>query len=940
MKIRPLGFALIVASTAAASASSGSGPAVRFAERQLLPDVGSALALGQLDDDPGPEIAGVSGSNVLVLRNLGGRAFSSVQSIPMAGGNQFRLALPDVDGDGRRDLVTLRPSPPAVVLRVNLGGFNFAPALVYALPSGPLALAAGDLDGDSRDDVIAFCQNTAFVFMGAPGGSLAGPTLVPIAPGAFDVPALADLDGDAKLDLVLFVGDYPAWSLQWRHGNGDGTFDAPNAIPGTAGFTPHMAAADLDLDGDADIIASTNTGVVWLENDGSGSFRKHAPMPFDPASVDPPQARIGDVDGDGRLDVVLAERTFGQNSLVEVVYSAADSAARRIERWHVPNEPTGVALADLDGDGGLDAIAACTSSIDNPYGSGSAAASTAVLWNDAHGGLLGRLDAPLALPYSDAPRESALLALRRAANAPPDLVASTERRARLLRNVGDGMFAAPESVGVGHPLAAADLDGDGAHDLVLTRSDSTWVLMRDTVGGGFGAPGPPLTGGVSLGLGDLDGDGRADLVTEDAIGSIAYRPGDGSGGFAASLPFGASVIVPHGAVLVQDLDGDGSSEIAYAEGSAVASDDFQNTLQRAVLHVLHNDGAGHFSSDEVDSLYVSGYGSSYSLSGSALAAADVDGDGDRDIVLSMGSGSVTLGWFGAFLNDGAGHFGAAGRAQYGGSPGGDLASADLNGDGLADVIIAQSDGLDFDLGVFHATGGGAFGTINYFVGADAMTRCITADLDGDARIDVAVLGHSESDIVMLRNATDYVPIPTPTLASLVSAVLTGGIARLEWWTPNGAAFAATLERAVDEGAWTPLVSVVADGAGHVRYEDVGLLSGHRYGYRLWVRDETGARALGETWLDVPLHALAVRPPAPNPSLGRPAFVISVPDAGEGALDVLDVSGRVLRRATFRATAAGLQRVSFEREPTLPPGLYFARARTGRDEALARFVVIR
>ncbi len=941
MKTRPLAITLVATSLLAASASIASGPPIKFAERQLAPDIGSSLVVGELDGNPGPEVVGVSGGNVLVLRNLGGRAFSSVQSIPMAGGSEFRLALPDVDGDGRRDLVTLRSSPPAVVLRANLGGFNFAPALEYALPSSPRALATGDMNGDSRDDIIAFCQDTAAVFMGLPGGSLAGPTLVPIGPGAFDVPALADLDGDTKLDLVLFVGDYPSWSLQWRHGNGDGTFGAPNSIPGTADFTPHMAAMDFDLDGDADIIASTNTGVIWLENDGSGAFTRRAPLPFDLHTTDPAQARIGDVDGDGRLDVVLAERTFGiQNNLVEVAYSAADSAAHCLERWHVPYEPTGLALADLDGDGRLDVATSCTTSSDNPYYF-SGGPSTAILWNDAHGGLLGRLEARLQFPYFNSSSESALLALRRAADTPPDLVASTDQRARLLRNVSDAMFAAPESIGVGHPLAAADLDGDGADDLVLTRSDSAWVFLRDTTTLGFAAPGPLLAGGVSLGLGDLNGDGRTDLVTEGAAGSIAYRPGDGSGGFGANLPFGAALQVPHGAVLIRDLDGDGRTEIVFAEASAVTSGDSPSHVLRAVLHVLHNDGAGHFASDEIDSLRLTyASGSSYSNFGSALTVADVDGDGDRDVVLSMGNGGVSLGWFGAFLNDGAGHFHAAGPAQYGGNPGGDLASADLNGDALADVIIAQSDGLDFDLGVFPASGGGAFGTISYFIGADAMTRCITADFDGDARTDVAVLGYNDNDIVMLRNATEYAPIPTPALASLVSAALAGGIARIEWWSPDGAAFKATLQRALDDGAWMPIATIVADGAGHVRYEDAGLLPGHRYGYRLWVRDETGAHALGEAWLGVPARAFSIQPPVPNPSTGRPAFVVSLPDAGEGALDIIDVSGRLVRRATFRSSAAGQERVSFEREGTLAPGLYFARARMGRETTLARFVVIR
>jgi hypothetical protein len=147
-----------------------------------------------------------------------------------------------------------------LVLR-GLGTGAFAAPLILPPASsnpdasdGTTALAVGDVNGDGRDDIIVACfdlSNQLLVRLST-GSGFAEPVAIPL-PSPVDV-ALGDLDGDGKLDVVASNIETDMVSL--LRGHGDGSFESPVNVP--MGPAPvSLAVADFDGDGHADIAVTS-----------------------------------------------------------------------------------------------------------------------------------------------------------------------------------------------------------------------------------------------------------------------------------------------------------------------------------------------------------------------------------------------------------------------------------------------------------------------------------------------------------------------------------------------------------------------------------------------------------------------------------------------------------------------------------------------------------
>ncbi len=177
--------------------------------------------------------------------------------------------------------------------------------------------------------------------------------------------------------------------------------------------------------------------------------------------------------------------------------------------------------------------------------------------------------------------------------------------------------------------------------------------------------------------------------------------------------------------------------------------------------------------------------------------------------------------------------------------------------------------------------------------------------------------------------------PVAARASLVSAVAETGVIRLDWWSPDGAAFAATVERQSRGAGYVALTDLRADGAGHLRYEDREVEPGETYDYRLVVFEGGGRTVLGEVSLAVPRPPeFALEPARPNPSAGPITIACVLPSTAPARLEVLDVGGRRVL-AHELAGAAGRQVLRLDED--LPPGLYLVRLTQGSRVATGRVV---
>lgn len=220
------------------------------------------------------------------------------------------------------------------------------------------ALAAGDLDGDGDVDVISgiyttgnewFSNNGTATPFNAVGPRSAGTT----SPGPTDI-VPADFDGDGALDLLTgFTNDPDALTLN------NGTADAFNGVTDQAlsadALTTHaLIAGDIDCDGDLDVVASdlNDPNRLYL-NDGAGNFTasdlgSEADRTFDLA--------LADIDNDGDLDLVTANESTTDKLYLNngTATPFAGVTALNIGTETVNSEA--IAVGDLDGDGHLDVV--------------------------------------------------------------------------------------------------------------------------------------------------------------------------------------------------------------------------------------------------------------------------------------------------------------------------------------------------------------------------------------------------------------------------------------------------------------------------------------------------------------------------------------------------------------------------------------------------------
>lgn len=245
----------------------------------------------------------------------------------------------------------------------------------------------------------------------------------------------------------------------------------------------------------------------------------------------------------------------------------------------------------------------------------------------------------------------------------------------LLLGTGTGTFSAVTTYPVGsssYPsgLALADVNGDSRADVLVANNltGTVGVLLSRSAGGLGAVTQIPVSSPQSLTTGDMNGDGRPDLVVGTSGGGVLVLVGSGTGSFAAaaaSYPSGGSSVQR---VRVGDVNGDGKLDVVTA-----------NTFENSVS-VLSGTGTGTLRT-------AASYSAGSNSAPPSVALGDLNKDGRPDLV-SANYGYNTAG---VLLNQGAGSFPATATQLSTGnnSAPNDVAVADVNGDGRADLITAN-----------------------------------------------------------------------------------------------------------------------------------------------------------------------------------------------------------------------------------------------------------
>lgn len=303
-----------------------------------------------------------SGDVNLFLNNGNGTFASAVTVSVQAGSNPRGLTAGDVNNDGRVDLVVGGSGNTKVYVLLGNGNGTFGSAVSYAAGSAPFSTELADFNEDGYLDIVSanYTSNDSSVFLNNGNGTFAAQVTVTSSVTGVYYTIAADFNNDGHQDLAS-VG-YTNGRMSVRLGNGNGTFGT--AITYSTGTQPRsLAAADFNRDGYMDIVTADWNGAtvgggyvsVFLGN-GNGTFA--ARVSFQ-AGTGPSGVSVADLDGDGYKDIFTADNN---GSTISILRGNGNGTFQSKVSYSTLT-PWTVTAADFNNDGALEiAVANAASS--------------------------------------------------------------------------------------------------------------------------------------------------------------------------------------------------------------------------------------------------------------------------------------------------------------------------------------------------------------------------------------------------------------------------------------------------------------------------------------------------------------------------------------------------------------------------------------------------
>ncbi|MFN5430799.1 MAG: FG-GAP-like repeat-containing protein [Cyclobacteriaceae bacterium] len=791
----------------------------------------ASVGIGDLDGDGKADLAvASSGSNrISVLRNTGTSGTISYAAKIDFATNFYahRVAIGDLDGDGKADLAVANSGSSTISVLRNTGTpgtISYAAKIDFAADSDPNSLAIGDLDGDGKADLAVTNggSSTVSVFRntGTPG-TISYAAKIDFATGLGPVSlAIGDLDGDGKADLAVMNGN--TLSFLWHEPRPSQTITfnpLPNRALGDSPFTlTASSSSGLPIS-----YMSSNTTVATITGNtvtivGRGytliTAFQGGNSTFLPASavqqllfVGPLPQITGFTPTSGPVGTAVTITGTGFNSTPanNIVYFGAMRAtvtAATATQLTV-TVPTGATYQPI-----TVLVSGLVGYSKFPF------STTYPGW--------GKVDVTSFLPKVDfatgaSPGSIAIGDLDGDGKADLAMTNFSSNTLSVFRNTGTtstisyaakidfATGAGPKSVTIG------DLDGDGKADLAVTNYNSyTLSVFRNTGTPGAISYAAKIDFAISafpssVAIGDLDGDGRADLaVANGGNGTLSIFRNTGMPGtisYAAKIDF-ATGLGPV-SLAIGDLDGDSKADLAVANFDG-------NTIS-----VLRNTGTPGTISYAAKIDFATGSGPK------SLAIGDLDGDGKADLAVANG-GISTVSVFRNTGMPGTISYAAKRDFETGLAPG-SVAIGDLDGDGKADLAVANINSNT--VSVFRNTG--TPGTVSYEAKTDFATgsgpySLAIGDLDGDGKADLAVTNYGSNTLSVLRHeprasqTVTFNPLPSACINATVNLTATASSGLAISYTSSNPTIASVAGNVVTTLA-AGTVTITASQAGNGTY---------------------------------------------------------------------------------------------------------------------------
>jgi hypothetical protein len=748
----------------------------------------SAFAVGDMDGDGDLDIVVgdtfYSGSGVTVLKNNGDKTFAAPIYYSVAYPEAVaEVAMSDIDSDGDLDVIaTIRGTfDDQTLIRVwrNNGNGTLAASVSFPTGQGPVGLIAADVTGDGKADIVTANYGTTTISVLKHNG-LSGASAGFLAPVHFNTNtknekiAAADLNGDGKLDLAVGGQDPSTYAvrLSIMMGDGIGNFGAPVAYdpaPGATYASTAVALADIDNDGDADLIGggsystgSVDNGAVTIHrNNGSGVFVSPEIIQFDNFAPLPKEITTGDLNGDGVRDIIAAIPSGRAVEGFETILSNGSGGFQAPVYNEASQQTFDVLAADIDGDSDLDVFTLANSS-----------AAVSVHENPGNGVF------PKLTRYEVASSSDAVESADIDNDGDRDLVvngevdiASNDAVVKILRNNGNGTFSPAEDYFPPRNFAdmkLRDINNDGFVDIIFAPDGNYPNYHIGTaLNLGNGTFGPTVVfqifscGEGTIDAADLDGDGDRDIVLTEEEGCaggaqnrIFVLRNDGNQNFTRMTDLVVPGL-PHGLALA-DVTGDGKIDIISALSPGMG--------------VYPGNGNLTFGSPIISS-----------TTPYKFRMADFNQDGKLDLGEIMQQDSFGTDTLATSLGNGDGTFQSP-RTQTGSSVlenlriSDDLEIADFDGDGRPDLCAINY--ASNDVSFLSSNPDGSLKPHQRYGIANTPHLATAGDFDGDGKPDLAAAvglppAGLHNAIVILRNLGGVAPTPTPSPA-LISGTVTYG----------------------------------------------------------------------------------------------------------------------------------------------------------------------